>query len=526
MNKRTLLILPLLALSIAGCNKNNKPSDDEEDIYAPGTVPAEPSGGESSGSGSDHTSPGDQTTTITGIVSIETSPENIDINEEFDLTSVTLKLLTSTGSHVYRHPQSINYDASGKSIGDSLTITANYGNFSDTFVSTIYIMPHDTIDVSATGTTSTTYKTWTYDAPNSNAVYKGYTSGNGKITLATDKKNDGFTGIVTSYSAGRVKQIKIEWDYAATTSEKAELLVFGQSAPYFDNNDLEFNTRTNSFLQLKKQETVYSYKPTENYYYLAFKATGAGLSLKSISIYWDEDAEIPTLESMSYSEDSYVTSETDQTDWDYSKMTVIGTYSDFNAYDITKLVSFSSVTPVSTTPVDEIDVEVVASYDRDDGFEPYHGIVKGSVAVALKTRLILTYGSTTIGATITENMDNDNTNHCWRESSTTQENYVQIKNNSALWTESPEHIYIFVVAGYGYEKQKALTNSVYVVLIDSSGNEIGTRTKLTSNIETKTGFEYSVEVPNAENVYGYKIIHAKEASTNLRFFSARLRTLN
>ena len=100
--------------------------------------------------------------------------------------------------------------------------------------------------------------------------------------------------------------------------------------------------------------------------------------------------------------------------------------------------------------------------------------------------------------------------------------YLQILNTSAYWTTTPASISLAAKIGGG-SGNTDLTDPVYVVLLDNSGNEISTtKTSITNHITTNNGDDYNISIPVANNVYGVKISHNKQSGFNVRYFSFSL----
>lgn len=92
-------------------------------------------------------------------------------------------------------------------------------------------------------------------------------------------------------------------------------------------------------------------------------------------------------------------------------------------------------------------------------------------------------------------------------------------DKSELFSTTPTSISITVKVGGGTTKNK-LTNSVYAYLVDKDGKSIeSTNTIITTKVETATGKEYTVSIPNVESAYGLRITHEKESGYNVRIYS-------
>lgn len=92
-------------------------------------------------------------------------------------------------------------------------------------------------------------------------------------------------------------------------------------------------------------------------------------------------------------------------------------------------------------------------------------------------------------------------------------------DKSELFSTTPTSISITVKVGGGTTKNE-LTNSVYAYLVDKDGKSIeSTNTIITTKVETATGKEYTVSIPNVESAYGLRITHEKESGYNVRIYS-------
>ncbi len=530
MNKKILLILPLIALGLSGCKGSNKTSydDDEEISFPPGTVPEEPSGSGSSGYGSDGiTSTSDGDLTVTGILSIEAYPESFDIDEGIDLTQVTLKLGLSNNGYILRHPESLDYDASPAQIGQLIPVTAIYGAFSTTFNSMVTTAPHDLINVAFAGTTSSTYKDWTKPSTIGDAVYVGRTGGATDMTFSGSNKD---TGFVSSFSGGRIKKIKIEWcenEPQVSESSKPKLGIFLQTTPFLSNRDLLDFTASDAAMQLQWQENTFVYEPAAdvNNYYVGFRALNGTPNITSIAIYWDSTATVPTLESMAFTSDSQAFAETDYTEWDLSKVKVQGTFTDETTVDITRFVELSSSTPIPSQAYVSYDVTVTANYTRES--KSHTDTVRGVVDAAMVTSASFVAPSTVTGGALTHSCESgtDTAGIAFLadKEANPAVNYLQILSDSPYWTTSPSQITIQAVIGGGSNKTFSSGCEVKVVLLAQDGSEIAGTEKVLATQIVKEGSELSVDMNATDNVYGVKIKHVREGTHKCRYYSFALR---
>ena len=541
MNKKILLILPLIALGLSGCNGSNqnggRPSfDDDDTSYPPGTLPDEPSNSDSSGYGSDNiTSTSDGDLTVTGIDSITEYPSSFDIDEGFNLADITLKLTLSNNGFILRHPESLDYNASPAQIGQSINVTAIYGEFSSIFQSIVTEQPHDTINVSFAGTTSSSYKDWTNDSGVSSAVYVGRTGGATDMTFSSSNKD---TGFVSSYSGGRIKKIKVQWcadEPQVSESSKPKLGLFMQTTPFLDNRDLLDFASGDAKMQLQWQASTFVYEPASdvNYYYVAFRALNGTPNITSISVYWDNTATVPTLEEMAYTTDSSAFAETNYSQWDLSKVKVNGTFSDDTTVDITRFVDLSSSTPIPNQAYVSYDVSVTAVYSRDTS-KTLTANVRGIVDVALTNAASWQFDASgndsVTGGSLTHTCvaDTDTAGKKFYADEVKEAdgiNYLQILSDSPLWTTSPSQITVQAIIGGSTNKTFDSNRYIYVVLLDSNGDEIASSQKVLAESIVKEGSELSVNLNATENVYGVKIKHTRQGTHKARYYSFALRYL-
>lgn len=102
--------------------------------------------------------------------------------------------------------------------------------------------------------------------------------------------------------------------------------------------------------------------------------------------------------------------------------------------------------------------------------------------------------------------------------------YIEVYHNeTAIFSSIPSSITFTAKVGGG-TNDKDLSNSVYVCLVDSSGNDIsGTETKVTNHITTAAGDTYNISITPVSSAYGVKIYHSKESGYNVRYYSLSLK---
>ena len=102
--------------------------------------------------------------------------------------------------------------------------------------------------------------------------------------------------------------------------------------------------------------------------------------------------------------------------------------------------------------------------------------------------------------------------------------YITIHNASTpMFTSAPSSITVTAKLGGGTAKDP-LANSVYVCLVDQSGDPIqGTETVITTKITDKDGSEFSVNITPVATAYGARVYHTKESGYNVRYYSLSLK---
>lgn len=537
MKPKILLVLPLIALAMTGCTKadqtTSRPYDDDGTSFPPGTLPEEPTTSGSSGSGGDViTSTDDGDVSVSSIDSIVSYPNEFDIDEGISTTDVVLKLALSNGRYIERHPESLDYNASPAQIGQQITVTANYSTLSTTFQSTVMTAPHDAFNVTIAGTTSSSYKDWTYLSTVGDARYMARTGGATDMTFSSSNKD---TGIVSTYSGGRIKKIKIKWcaeEPQVSESSKPKLGVFLQTTPFFSNTDLIDFKAGDASMQLQWQGDTFVYEPASgtNFYYVGFRALNGTPNISEISVYWDDSFSAPTLSSMAFTEDSSAFAETDYTEWDLSKVKVDGTFSDDTTVDITRFVELSSTTPIPSAAYVSYDVSVTATWGRDTSIT-HTDTVRGKVDAALTTHQSWVFENTVTGGTFTNSCakGTDTAGNGFLADDVKEDegtNYLQILSSTPLWGTSPSQITVQAVIGGGSNKTFSQAKYyVMVVLLDENGDEITASQKVLASSIVKEGSELSVNLDATDDVYGIKIKHLREGTHKCRYYSFALRTI-
>ena len=142
----------------------------------------------------------------------------------------------------------------------------------------------DTLDLSFTSISGTSYKDWSDKTGDSGAVYKGNSAGgNSAIQMRTSNSN---SGIVTTTSGGFVRKITITWN--TNTAYTRQLDFYGKDSAYEAASDLYNNEKKGTLLG----SLTYSEIPdteliiTSPYEYIGIRSHDSALYIDSIEIEW------------------------------------------------------------------------------------------------------------------------------------------------------------------------------------------------------------------------------------------------
>ncbi len=97
-------------------------------------------------------------------------------------------------------------------------------------------------------------------------------------------------------------------------------------------------------------------------------------------------------------------------------------------------------------------------------------------------------------------------------------NYIIVKSNNPLFANQPEKI-TFTARICGGTARNPLNHNVEVCLIDADDNEIESTKETVTTAVTNTAANYSVDLDYSSSAYGVKLMHMKEASWNVRYYS-------
>lgn len=150
----------------------------------------------------------------------------------------------------------------------------------------------DTLDLSYTGQSGSTYGSWDAKAaPNSNAYYKGNNAGsNSTIQLRStaDKNSGNYAGIVSTVSGGNISSVAVNW-YSGTIDGRV-LNVYGKATAYSSPNDLYNGETRGTLLGTITKGSSTSLTISGEYAYVGVCSSSGALYLTDITFtYGSED---------------------------------------------------------------------------------------------------------------------------------------------------------------------------------------------------------------------------------------------
>ena len=100
-------------------------------------------------------------------------------------------------------------------------------------------------------------------------------------------------------------------------------------------------------------------------------------------------------------------------------------------------------------------------------------------------------------------------------------NYFVVKRASALFSAEPASIK-FTARLRGGTSRPTLNNNVEACFVDSEGTEIETTKRTVTTGVTATQTNYTINLPYSSSAYGVKLMHLKETSWNIFYYSFEL----
>ena len=140
----------------------------------------------------------------------------------------------------------------------------------------------DELTRAITGSTGTSYASWSGKSVNSDAVYAGNSAGgNDAIQLRSNNNN---SGIITTASGGKIKKVVVTWNSNTTSGRKID--IYGKNAAYSDATDLYNNsaqgTNLGSIADTQTELTI-----SGDYTYVGVRSNSGALYLDDITFTWE-----------------------------------------------------------------------------------------------------------------------------------------------------------------------------------------------------------------------------------------------
>ena len=139
----------------------------------------------------------------------------------------------------------------------------------------------DKLTRATTGSTGTSYKTWSGKTLTSDAVYAGQSAGsNTSIQLRSKDSN---SGIITTASGGKVTKVTVEWN--SNTTSGRTLNVYGKNTAYSAATDL-YGDNAGTLLGTIVCGTSTELTVTGDYAYVGLRSDDGAMYLTSVSVTW------------------------------------------------------------------------------------------------------------------------------------------------------------------------------------------------------------------------------------------------
>ena len=140
----------------------------------------------------------------------------------------------------------------------------------------------DKLTRATTGSTGTSYKTWSGKTLTSNAVYAGQSAGDKESIQLRSK--DSNSGIVTTATGGKVTKVTVEWNN--NTESGRTLNVYGKNTAYAAATDLYNSSNQGTLLGTIVRGTSTELTVTGDYAYIGLRSASNAMYLTSVSVTW------------------------------------------------------------------------------------------------------------------------------------------------------------------------------------------------------------------------------------------------
>ena len=240
---------------------------------------------------------------------------------------------------------------------DYVIVTASYNGVNNSATINDIVVENlvaDTIDGSDVPQPSddASYDNWTPEGTTATYVVHSYTKQD-YIQLRGDTPS----GIVSTFSGGKIKSITIEW--ASNTADGRNLSVYASNSPYSSPADLYSDSYV---AQLNKGDNETTYEFVDEYSYVGVRSASGTLYLNSITFVWEPTSSTVTLDSVevvgTMNKTTYYTNE----EWKADGLSVDLHYSDGEVSNITSgyTLTWDPATPTLGTE----QVSVTATYNN------------------------------------------------------------------------------------------------------------------------------------------------------------------
>lgn len=514
MKKSLLLISSLLLLASCGDNQNSSSVSTSDSSSTSEST----SSSESSSSSSSLTH---DVTTITendNVVSIErviSKPEYVFIGDVIEPSKVVICLKYSDGRIVNENPDYIEINYQDLNDGDTAKAVVHYQDLTIDFDISIRAYSIDIIDSDFVGGIKS-YTPWKNSSSTNEAKYSGLNSTKNGALQFSGGVTAGKPGIVSTFSGGLLKKVKINWN--EDTSSGRIFGLYGKNTPFYDNKDLS---------NLSDCDLIhnFTYNPdnasdeftiNEDYYYFAFIANGA-LLIDSIEINWNKYTTIPTLKSLSF--EGYLTATTNDESYNSDNFTILGHFSNGLEANITRFCDIEFKTNIPELPNENYEVLVNATYKRNIEIS-FESNVKAIISQGYPTPLKFYFPTVYKGGTIITSgfkEDNDKGFYVQNAGADTMTSF-EIANDTLYWEKSPTSISVVATIGGSSSLSFDEEHGVYIELLDINKETIEGTKKLVFTSSTRAEVDFTINYENVDNVAGVRITHKKLSGKNVRIF--------
>ncbi len=226
--------------------------------------------------------------TVTNVTGVASAPTEVYQNGTIDASEVTLNVSYSDSSVGTVTADSVSIDTS--EVAPSVTATATYNAATGTKTATwsvavlkepVYVNVSDSITLSLTGVSGTSYSSWSNKSDKSSAVYSGNNAGGNSVL---QYNNASSSGLYTSTSGGKLYSVSVDWNSNTGSSGTRKLYIYGTNTKPTAISDASSATKLGEVNKLTPTTTV-----TDDDYefdYLIITGCGSAVYVNSITITW------------------------------------------------------------------------------------------------------------------------------------------------------------------------------------------------------------------------------------------------